>query len=89
MTTIGHSSTQHDNHNHDFKINSVMILTFVLVYSNAATVASNIKNCVIIFTNDMVMSWCIGRNKDKCTVNMYTTYDMTERCYDLSYLCVC
>ena len=60
-TTIGHSSTHHDNHNRDFKINSAMILTFVFVYRNAATVAVNIKNCVIICTKDVVMSWCIGR----------------------------
>ena len=76
-TTIGHSSTQHDNHNRDFKINSAMILNFVFVYHKAATVAVNINNCVIICTNDVVMSWCIGQKKDKCTVNMYTTYDVT------------
>ena len=61
LTTIGHSSTQHDNHDCDFKINSAMILTFVSVYCNAATVALNIKDCVIICTKDVVMSWCIGR----------------------------
>ena len=66
-----------------------MILTFVLVYRNAVTVAVNIKNCVIIYTNNVVMSWCIGRKKDKCTVNMYTAYDVTERCYGLAYLRFC
>ena len=60
-TTLGHSSTQHDNHNPDFKINSAMILIFVFVYPNAKTVAVNIKNCVIICTKDVVMSWCIGQ----------------------------
>ena len=87
-TTIGHSSTQHNNRNRDFKINSAMILTFVFFYRNAATVAGNIKNCVIICTNDVVMPWCIGRKKGKCTVNMYTTYYVTERCYGLAYLLV-
>ena len=66
-----------------------MILTFVFVYRNTATVAGNIKNCVIIFTNDVVRSRCISRNKDKYIVNMYTTYDVTEQCYGLDYLCVC
>ena len=47
-----------------------MILTFVFVYRNAAAVADNINNCVIICTIDVVMSWCIGKKKDKCTVNM-------------------
>ena len=88
-TKIGHSSTQRDNHNRDFKINSAMILTFVFVYRNAATFSGNINNCVIICTNDVVMSWCIGRKKDKCTLNIYTTYDVTEQCYVLAYLCVC
>ena len=60
-TKIGRSYTQHDNHNRDFKINSAMILTSVFVYCNAATVAVNINNCVLICTNDVVMSWCIGR----------------------------
>ena len=66
-----------------------MILIFVFIYCNASTVAVNINNCVIICTNDVVMSWCIGRKKDKCTVNMNTTYDVTERCYGLAYLRVC
>ena len=61
FTTIGHRYTQHNNHNRDFKINSAMILTFVFVYRIAATVAVNINNCVIIWTNDVVMSWCIGQ----------------------------
>ena len=60
-TTIGHSYTQHNNHNCNFKINGAMILTFVFVYRNTATVAVNIKNCVLICTKDVVMSWCIGR----------------------------
>ena len=60
-TTIGHSYTQHDNHIHDFKTNSAMIPTFVFVNRNAATVAVNIKNCVLICTKDVVMSCCIGR----------------------------
>ena len=63
-----------------------MILTFVFVYRDAATVAGNIDNCVIICTNNVVMSWCIGRNKDNCNVNMYTTYDVKERCCGLAYL---
>ena len=63
-----------------------MILNFVFLYCNAATVAVNIKNCVIICTNDVVVLWCISRKKDNCTVNMYTTYDVTERCYGLDYL---
>ena len=63
-----------------------MIFTFVFVYRNAATVAGNIKNCVIICTNGVVMLWCIGRKKDKCTVNMYTTYVVIEQCYGLAYL---
>ena len=66
-----------------------MILTFVLFYRNAATVAGKIKNCVIICINNVVMSWCIIQNKDKCAVNMYTTYDVTERCYGLAYLRIC
>ena len=66
-----------------------MILTFVFVYHNAATVAGNINNCVIICTNDVARSRCIGQNKDKCIVNMYTTYDVTEQCYGLAYLRVC
>ena len=82
-TTIGHSCTRHNNHNCDFKINSAMILTYVFVYCNNATVAGNINNCVIIFSNDVVRSRCIGRNKDKCIVNMWTTYDVTEQCYGL------
>ena len=87
--TIGHSCTQHNNHNRDFKINSAMVLTFVSVYCNAATVAGNIKNCVIICTNGVVRSRCIARNKDKCIVDMYTTFDVTEQCYGLAYLRVC
>ena len=55
-----------------------MILTFVFVYRNAATFAGNIKNCVIIFTKNVVRSRCIARNKDKCIVIMLTTYDVTE-----------
>ena len=66
-----------------------MILTFVFVYRNSATVAGNIKNYVIIFTNEVVRSRCIRRNKDKCILNMYTTYDVTEQCYGLDYLRVC
>ena len=66
-----------------------MIPTCVFVYRNTATIAGNIKNCVIICSKDVVMSWCIGQNKDKCTVNMYTAYDVTERCYGLAYLRVC
>ena len=84
-TTIGHSSTQQDNQNRNFKINSAMILTFVFVYRNAAKVAGNIDNCVIICTNGVVMSWCIGRNKDKCNVNMYTTYDVPSHRKSLTY----
>ena len=42
-TTIGNRFTQHDNHNHDFKINSAMILTFVFVYCHASTVSVNIN----------------------------------------------
>ena len=60
-----------------------MILTFVLVYRNDATVAGNINNCVIICKNCVVQSWYIGRNKDRCIVNMSTTYDVTEQCYGL------
>ena len=66
-----------------------MILNFAFVYCNDATVAVNIKNYVIICTINVVMSWCIRREKDKCTVNMNTTYDVTERSYGLAYLRVC
>ena len=46
-TTIGHSYTQHDINNRDFKINSAMILTFVFDNHNTALVAVNImKECV-------------------------------------------
>ena len=69
-TTIGHICTRHDNHNRDFKINSGMILTFVFIYRNDATVAGNIKNCVIICKNGVIRSQCIGRNKEKNIVNM-------------------
>ena len=60
-----------------------MILTFLFVYRSDAKVAGNIKNCVIICKNDVVWSRCIGRNKDKCIVNMQRTYDLTEQCYGL------
>ena len=53
-TTRGNSGTQHDNHNHDFKINNEMILTFVFVYYNDAMFAGNINDCVIICNNDVV-----------------------------------
>ena len=75
-TTIGHSSTQHDNHNRNFKNNSAMILTFVFVYRNTATVAINIKNYVIICTNDVVMLWCISRKKRQ----VYCEYEHNVRC---------
>ena len=67
-TTRGHSYTQHDNHNRDFKINSAMTLNFVSIYPNATTVAVNIKNCVIICTNDMV----IVNQKNKMGVSIET-----------------
>ena len=60
-----------------------MILTFVFVYRNNATVAGNIKNCVIICKNGVVWSRCIGQNKDKNIVNMSTTYDVKEECHGL------
>ena len=69
-TTIGQSCTRDDNHNRDFKINSAMILIFVFVYRNDATVAGNINKCVIICKNNLVWSRCIGINKDKIIVNM-------------------
>ena len=65
-----------------------MILIFVFVNLNAATVAVNINNCVLICTKDVVMSWCIGQKRVKCTVNTKTTYDVTEQWYGISYLCV-
>ena len=46
-TTIGHIYTQHDIDNRDLKINSAMILTFVLVNHNAVTVAVNIKKTCV------------------------------------------
>ena len=34
--------------------------------------------------NNVIRSRCIGKNKDKCIVNMKTTYNVTEQCYGLS-----
>ena len=52
-----------------------MILNFLFVYRNAATVAGNIKNCVIICTNDVVMLWCIGKK-----IQVYCEYVHNVRC---------
>ena len=53
-TARGKSGTRHDKHNHAFKINNEMKLTFVFVYRNDAMFAGNINDCVIIFNNDVV-----------------------------------
>ena len=58
-TTIGHSYTQNDIHNRDFKINSAMILTFVFVNINAVTVAVQIKKT------------CVNMNKGRGYVVVY------------------
>ena len=60
-----------------------MILTFVFDNRIAVTVAVNTtKKCVNL--NEGRGDFAVG----KCTVNTKTTYDVTERWYDISYLCV-
>ena len=75
-TSLGHSSTQHDNHNPDFKINSAMILTFVFINRNAVTVAANIKKkCVnmykghgyvVVYRSKIKQVYCEYKDDIKC-----------------------
>ena len=60
-----------------------MILTFVLVERNAVMIAVELK-----WTKDVIMSWCIGQELGTCFVFTKKTYDVTERWYCISYLCV-
>ena len=54
LTARENKSTRHDKHNHGFKINNEMKLTFVFVYCNDAMFASNINDYAIICNNNVV-----------------------------------
>ena len=60
-TKIGHSLKRNDIHNHNFKINSAIISTFVFVNCNAETVAVQIKKM------------CVTTNKGRVYVVVYRT----------------
>ena len=58
-----------------------MILTVVFVERHAFLIDVKLK-----WTNNVVMSWCIGQKLGTRTVFTKTTSDVTERWYCISYL---
>ena len=65
-----------------------MILTFVFINCNAVTVAVKLKKMCVNMNKGRGYVVVYRSKKGKCTVNTKTTYDVTERWYGISYLCV-
>ena len=65
-----------------------MILTFVFVERNTVTIAVKLKKMCVNVNKGRGYVVVNGQKWGTCTVNMKTTYDVTERWHYIFYLCV-